>query len=161
ANAAATATVTKGQTGETLAPAANTPPFTLNGYARGDLFVGKVNGQRAAEMKADYGELSLQLRTAKSPYGDGFAEARILYGLQGVDQGTLVNLREAYVNAYLGPVDLRIGQQIIVWGRADALNPTNNITPLDFRVRSPIEDDLRVGNVGARGFLRLAPLRLE
>ena len=39
--------------------------------------------QNASEMKADYGELSLQLRTAKSAYGDGFAEARIRYGLQG------------------------------------------------------------------------------
>ncbi|HMF43000.1 MAG TPA: DUF1302 family protein [Polyangia bacterium] len=141
--------------------AAAKPPFTLNGYARGDLFAGKVPGQNAAEMKAAYGELSLQLRTAKSTYGDGFAEARVRYGLQGADHGTFVDLREAYVNAYLGPVDLRIGQQIIVWGRADALNPTNNITPVDFRIRSPLEDDIRVGNVGARGFLRLAPLPLR
>ena len=63
--------------------------------------------------------------------------------------------------AYLGPVDLRLGQQIIVWGRADALNPTNNLTPVDFRIRSPIEDDIRLGNVGARAFLRLSPVRLE
>jgi hypothetical protein len=159
-SAPATATVTKGEVGETLAPAP-TPPFTLNGYARGDLFVGKVSGQNAGETKAAYGELALQLRTAKSAYGDGFAEARIRYGLQGVDHGTFVDLREAYVNTYIGPLDLRIGQQIIVWGRADALNPTNNLTPLDFRIRSPLEDDIRVGNVGARGFLRLAPLRLE
>ena len=80
-------------------------------------------------MKANYGELSLQLRTAKSACGDGFAEARLRYGLQGDQQGTFVDLREAYVNAYLGPFDLRLGKQIIVWGRADVLNPTNNLTP--------------------------------
>lgn len=154
--AASPATATAG-----AEPAAAKAPFTLNGYSRGDLFAGKVSGQNAAEMKAAYGELSLQLHTVKSSYGDGFAEARVRYGLQGADQGTFVDLREAYVNAYLGPVDLRIGRQIIVWGRADALNPTNNLTPLDFRVRSPLEDDLRVGNVGARGFLRLSPIRLE
>jgi hypothetical protein len=137
-------------------------PFTLTGYVRGDMFAGKVSGQDAAELKAGYGELDLTLRTAKEAYGDGFAEARIRYGLQadGV-QATVVDLREAYVNAYLGPLDLRIGQQIIVWGRADALNPTNNLTPLDFRIHSPIEDDLRIGNAGARAFLRLAPFRLE
>ena len=137
-------------------------PFTLSGYVRGDMFAGKVSGQDAAELKAGYGELDLTLRTAKEAYGDGFAEARIRYGLQadGV-QATVVDLREAYVNAYLGPLDLRIGQQIIVWGRADALNPTNNLTPLDFRIHSPIEDDLRIGNAGARAFLRLAPFRLE
>jgi hypothetical protein len=143
------------------APPVAAPPFTLDGYARGDLFVGKVPDARAGMIKADYGELSLALRTVKSPRGDGFAEARVRYGLQGPEQRTFVDLREAYVNAYLGPVDLRLGQQIIVWGRADALNPTNNLTPVDFRVRSPLEDDIRLGNVGARGFLRLAPLRLE
>jgi uncharacterized protein DUF1302 len=137
------------------------PPFTLNGYVRGDVFVGKVPDENASMMKANYGELALQLRTARSPYGDGFAEARLRYGLQGTDLGTFVDVREAYVNAYLGRVDLRLGQQIIVWGRADALNPTNNLTPVDFRIRSPLEDDIRRGNVGARGFLRLSPLRLE
>ena len=136
-------------------------PFTLNGYVRGDVFVGKVQDQNAAEMKANYGELSLQLRTAKSAYGDGFADARIRYGLQGATQGTFIDLREAYVNTYLGPFDLRLGKQIIVWGRADALNPTNNLTPVDFRIRSPLEDDIRLGNVGARAFLRLSPVRLE
>ncbi len=128
---------------------------------RGDVFVGKVQDQNAAEMKANYGELSLQLRTAKSPYGDGFAEARIRYGLQGALPGTFIDLREAYVNTYLGPFDLRLGKQIIVWGRADALNPTNNLTPVDFRIRSPLEDDIRLGNIGARAFLRLSPVRLE
>jgi hypothetical protein len=143
------------------ATAAKAAPFTLNGYARGDVFVGKVQDVRAAEMKANYGELSLQLRTAKSAFGDGFADARIRYGQEGNAQGTIVNLREAYVNAYLGPFDLRLGKQIIVWGRADALNPTNNVTPVDFRIRSPLEDDIRLGNVGARAFLRLGLGRLE
>ena len=136
-------------------------PFTLSGYARGDTFIGKVPNANAAEMKANYGELALQLRTVKSAFGDGFADARIRYGLQGADQGTFVDLREAYVNGYLGPVDIRLGKQIIVWGRADALNPTNNLTPIDFRIRSPLEDDIRIGNVGARAFLRFSPVRLE
>ena len=80
-----------------------TPPFTLNGYARGDVFIGRVPGQNAGMIQADYGELSLQLRTAKSVWGDGFADARIRYGLQGNQQGTFVDLREAYANAYIGP----------------------------------------------------------
>jgi hypothetical protein len=144
------------------AAAPGAPPFTLSGYMRGDMFVGKVSGSRAAELKSGYGELDLTLRTAKEPYGDGFAEARVRYGLQGdQQQATVVDLREAYVNAYLGPVDLRLGQQIIVWGRADALNPTNNLTPIDFRIRSPLEDDIRLGNAGARLFARFAPFRLE
>ena len=143
------------------AAAAPKAPFTLNGYVRGDMFVGKVPDQRAAEMKANYGELSLQLRTAKSAVRRRLRRRAHPLRPAGRAQGTFVDLREAYVNAYLGPFDLRLGKQIIVWGRADALNPTNNLTPVDFRIRSPLEDDIRLGNVGARAFLRLAPVRLE
>jgi len=155
------------QSQATAAPAADTaavastPPFTINGYARGDVFIGKIQDVDGTQMKANYGELALQLRTAKVAYGDGFADLRVRYGLMGDQQGTFVDMREAYVNTYLGPVDLRLGKQIVVWGRADALNPTNNITPVDFRLRSPLEDDIRLGNAGARGFLRLGVARLE
>ena len=127
------------------------------------MFAGKVQD---AARRRDEGELRRagadSCARPRRRYGDGFADARFRYGLQGDGlQGTFVDVREAYVNAYLGPFDLRLGQQIIVWGRADALNPTNNLTPVDFRIRSPLEDDIRLGNVGARAFLRLGAVRLE
>jgi hypothetical protein len=142
-----------------------TSALSLSGYVRGDAFVGKVPGFRTGAMKAAYGELSLAVKTAKQPYGDALAEARVRQGLQGADQQTFLDLREAYANTYVGPIDhpisLRLGRQIIVWGRADVLNPTNNLTPFDLRIRSPIEDDRRIGNVGARLFVAWAPVRLE
>jgi hypothetical protein len=141
--------------------AAGPPPVTIGGYVRGDMFIGKVPNVNQGVMQAAYGELSMGVRTAKWSHGDGFAELRFRYGLQGEQQGLLIDAREAYVNMYAGRLDLRLGQQIIVWGRADALNPTNNLTPFDLRIRSPIEDDRRLGNMGARAFLRLAPVRLE
>jgi hypothetical protein len=137
------------------------PALTLSGYVRGDAYLGKVLGSRQADLKAGYGEVALVARTAKTAFGDGYVETRIRHGRQGDLTQTLLDLREAYVNAYLGPVDLRLGKQIIVWGRADLLNPTNNLTPNDLRVRSPIEDDRRIGNFGARAFARFAPLRFE
>jgi hypothetical protein len=136
-------------------------PFDLNGYVRGDAFVGKVPTKGAAEMKAAYGELSLKVTTKKLKYGDAFAEMRLRYGLQTGTRIQLVDLREAYVNLYAGPLDLRLGQQIIVWGRADAVNPTNNLTPSDLRIHSPNEDDRRLGNFAARAFLNFHPFRLE
>jgi hypothetical protein len=167
-------------------PASSDRAFQLGGYLRGDLYVGKVPGYGQASMKAGYAELALVARAKKQALGDAFAEVRMRYGMQGdgcyLDQqdkaqcsqtffpsGTQgqrlqqasVDLREAYVNTYLGPFDLRLGKQIIVWGRADLLNPTNNLTPVDFRTRSPIEDDRRIGNVGARAFLRFSPVRIE
>jgi len=139
-----------------------TDAFKLSGYVRGDMYLGKVTGVSQGDIKAGYGEAALVARTKKELYGDGFAELRLRYGMQGEpQQQATVDIREAYVNTYLGPVDLRLGKQIVVWGRADLLNPTNNLTPFNLRARSPIEDDRRVGNVGARAFLRLAPVRLE
>ena len=136
--------------------------FKLSGYVRGDVYAGKVTGRSQGDIKAGYGEASLVARTKKERLGDGFAELRLRYGMQGeTQQQATVDVREAYVNTYMGPLDLRLGKQIVVWGRADLLNPTNNLTPSSFRNRSPIEDDRRLGNVGARAFLRFAPLRLE
>jgi hypothetical protein len=133
----------------------------ITGYVRGDLFVGKVPKFAQPELKAGYGELALRFATKKERYGDAVAEARLRYGQQGAERALFLDLREAYVNAYVGPLDVRLGQQIIVWGRADAFNPTNNITPFDLRVRSPVEDDRRLGNVGVRTFLNFQPVRLE
>jgi len=136
--------------------------FQLSGYTRGDVFLGKVPGVDQGNMKAGYGELSLVARGKKAALGDAFAEVRLRYGMLGeTQQNATVDIREAYVNAYLGPLDLRLGKQIVVWGRADLLNPTNNLTPFNFRMRSPIEDDRRLGNVGARVFVRLSPVRIE
>ena len=137
-------------------------PLNLAGYVRGDMYVGKVPGSSQGDIKAGYGEAAVRVRTKKERFGDGFAELRLRYGMQGEPQEQATgDVREAYVNTYLGPLDLRLGKQIVVWGRADLLNPTNNVTPLDLSARSPIEDDRRVGNVGARAFLRLAPFRVE
>lgn len=44
-----------------------------------------------------------------------------------------MDLREAYIEISLGPFDLRIGKQIVVWGRADEFNPTDFINPEDYR----------------------------
>jgi hypothetical protein len=65
------------------------------------------------------------------------------------------------VNVYAGPFDFRLGQQVIVWGRADGFNPTSNLTPMSMRVRSPNEDDQRIGNLALRSYLNYAPFRME
>jgi len=150
------------QASTAAAAATGADAFKLSGYVRGDMYVGKVPGAGQGDIKAGYGEAALIARTKKGTYGDGFAELRLRYGMQSeTQQQAVMDVREAYVNTYLGPVDIRLGKQIIVWGRADLLNPTNNLTPNDMRVRSAIEDDRRLGNVAVRANLRLEPVRIE
>ena len=135
--------------------------FELNGHARGVLYLGKVPDEASLQTKSGYGELGLKVRARKGEWGDALAELRLRAGHEGGETGVTADLREAYVNLYLGPVDLRVGHQVIVWGRADAVNPTNNLTPRDMRVRSPNEDDARLANLALRGHLNLEPLRWE
>ena len=71
------------------------------------------------------------------------------------------SLREGYVNLYSGKWDFRLGKQVIVWGRADGFNPTNNLTPTDFTVFSPDEDDKRLSNFVAKGVFNAYPVKIE
>jgi hypothetical protein len=135
--------------------------YELNGYLRSALFVGKVPDKNEAELKSGYGEASLKLKVRKPHFGDAFAEVRFRRGYEFDDYLSEIDLREAYVNAYLGPFDFRIGHQIVVWGRADGINPTDNITPKNMLVRSPDEDDRREGNFLIRSYYNLSSLRLE
>jgi hypothetical protein len=58
---------------------------------------------------------------------------------------TRARLREGYLDIGLGPVDVRVGKQIIAWGRADRINPTDNLTPRDFTLLVPEDADQRHG----------------
>ena len=53
-----------------------------------------------------------------------------------------VELGEAYVQGQLGPnVDLKLGRQIVVWGKSDAIRLTDILNPLD--MRTPGLTDIR------------------
>jgi len=53
--------------------------------------------------------------------------------------------REAYLSMALGNADVRIGRQVLVWGRADQLNPTDSLTPRDYTLLVPEPGDDRLG----------------
>jgi hypothetical protein len=60
------------------------------------------------------------------------------------------NLLEGYLALHLPHADLRIGKQIVAWGRADGINPTDNLTPRNYRVLLPFDEDQRFGTWAAR-----------
>lgn len=63
---------------------------------------------------------------------------------------TISRLREGYLSTTHGAADLRIGKQIIVWGRADQLNPTDNLSPRDNSQLFVEPDDQRHGTIAAK-----------
>lgn len=137
------------------------PTYELNGFFRGAIFGGKAISSNDADLKSGYGELGLKLRVRKGEWGDGYAEVRVRRGSEFGQPISEIQLREAYVNAYWGRLDVRLGQQIVVWGRADGFNPTNNITPQNMIARSTDEDDRKIANFLIRTFYNLDPVRFE
>jgi hypothetical protein len=59
-------------------------------------------------------------------------------------------LREAFVDLRFGRLDVRAGRQIIAWGRADGLNPTDNLTGEDLTLLAPDDDDRRLAATAVR-----------
>lgn len=79
-----------------------------------------------------------------------FAEGwGVLTGPSG-DTRTRADAREAYVDLRFGRLDMRVGRQIVAWGRADGINPTDNLTPRDYTIFVPDDADRRLGTAGVR-----------
>lgn len=69
-------------------------------------------------------------------------------------------LREAWVDWHDGAWSARVGRQLIVWGRADRFNPTDNLTPRDYTRLTPEDTDQRDGVDAARITRRFDDLAL-
>ncbi len=54
-------------------------------------------------------------------------------------------LRQAYVEYTRGRFQINIGRQIVAWGRADRLNPTDNLSPRDLPALVSRIDEDRIG----------------
>lgn len=135
--------------------------YELNGFIRGVIFCGKAADQDKFDTISSLGETALKLRIRKGSLGNAFAEIRFRQGFEFGENISEINLREAWVSTHTGKFDFKIGEQIVVWGRADGFNPTNNITPQNMLVRSSEEDDRRQNNFLVRGFYNLKNLRIE
>jgi len=135
--------------GENLA---NTPKYQLGGYIRSDLYANEN------KIREKYAEGALKLEIKGNKYGNAYAEMRYRGSTENDNEFWL---REGYVNLYFGKFDFRIGEQVIMWGRADGFNPTNNLTPTDLTVFSPEEDDKRLANFVVKMVYNFYPLKIE
>lgn len=67
---------------------------------------------------------------------------------QAVGRGSNIrgDLREGYGRLTFDPFEIRVGREIVAWGRADRINPTDLIGSRDFTLLFPDDDDQRRGN---------------
>ena len=69
-------------------------------------------------------------------------------------------LREAFVDLRFGRFDVRAGRQIIAWGRADGVNPTDNLSGQDLTLLVPDDADRRLGWTAVRASYFLGDVSL-
>ena len=127
---------------------AEPPGVDLTLSARGDAWSGsrQLDDERGVARGSLWGRAKVDLGDVGRIVGDGWVAAQS----KDVAAGQRARLRELYWQGSRGPVDLRFGRQIIVWGRADGLNPTDNLTPRDFTLLVPEDNEQRRGNDWAR-----------
>ena len=96
------------------------------------------------ELVAARNRLRLSLRR-DTDFGGFTAKTDLLNSFEDPQEVELL-LREAYLDWYLDSYDVRIGKQVIAWGRTNGAFVTDIISPLDVRefLTIPIED-IRLG----------------
>ncbi|MCS5420912.1 MULTISPECIES: hypothetical protein [Psychrilyobacter] len=126
------------------------PKYDLGGYVRGDIFL-----EKDGEVADQYFETSLQLKIPREQIGMAYVDLRIK------SEEDMVSIREGYLDIYLDKFDFRVGEQVIVWGRGDGVNPTDNLNPKDLGLFSPQEDDRRLANFMAKTDYNFYPFTLQ
>lgn len=120
----------------------------LSGSARAGYF----SSSRKLDGKTNLGSGSVWLQATPKFGGDAslFVQGWVRNDVSLRSGESSGKLREGYLNFTAGNTDFRIGKQIIAWGRADRLNPTDNLTPRNFTLLTPEEDDQRMGSLAAK-----------
>jgi len=123
---------------------------SVNGSARAGLWSKSRSLDQESDIATGEGALWAKAQLDLGAVGDANFDGWVGDQSRGNSVGNRWNryerLRELYWRKSAGDVDLSLGPQIIVWGRADAIKPTDNLTPRDFTLLTPEDGDQRFGN---------------
>ena len=95
-----------------------------------------------------WGKIDIDLEGKGQIVGQAFAQTIVSPELTAdvADEQNNARVRELYWKAVGEAWSLRIGRQLIALGRADGLNPTDNLSPKHFTLLTPEDSDQRFGN---------------
>lgn len=119
--------------------------INLGGFGRGSVY----GGGKDYNIASAFSELSLRVKAGK---GAAFLESDIRFrtGVMYGQNDVTLDVRELYAGYKSRKFDIFLGNQIVVWGRTDGFNPTNNITPQDYFFLSADHDDQLQSNLMLR-----------
>ena len=115
----------------------------INGFVRNYTGIQYSNG--------DFNMLQNTLNVNFDMMGDRVAfKANPMFYLYGIDSLDF-RMREIYLDLYFDNVDIRIGKQQIVWGKADGVFITDIVSPLNLNeFLLPDFDEIRIGVYAAK-----------
>jgi hypothetical protein len=137
------------------------PPWQalgLSGTLRGGVFSHDFSFDR------DAGAASASTWFTAQPRGfwgvKAFLDGRVQ--AESLQHGSRISweLREGYVERSFGDVDVKFGRQIIVWGRADKVNPTDVWSVRDLTLLATDNEDQRLGATAVQANWRLGQVSL-
>lgn len=144
---------------EAAAPGPSLPPPeeragpSITVHARGSLRADYFRSSRNADDETGFygASVQMQLTPVFNDWVDGKVEAR--YIDPDITRGraaSTASVRESYVALHTNRADLLVGKQNVAWGRADAVNPTDNLTPRDYTLLLPFDEDQRFGTASVK-----------
>lgn len=89
-------------------------------------------------------------------YADGFVQGQDL----AREEFSRADLRELYVEKSLGNFDFKVGRSIIIWGRADKVNPTDSLSVRNYKLLMTDDEDQRTGVFSTQVAYNLGNTRL-
>jgi hypothetical protein len=124
--------------------------FQLSGFIKSAAYSGRYSDDNIVHLKSMYSQFGLIADVNIGEFGSAYAEMRYRTGREYENKFSEMELREAYADIYLGPIDIRVGKQILSWGASSFLNPSDQFSAQDPTYRSPDHDDLRLGTWAIR-----------
>jgi len=129
--------------------------LSLGGFIRTVAYTAQNPENDKYYFQSAYAQVGLLLDAKAGDWASAKADVRFRFGTEYQETFYQADLREAYINLWKGPFSLKMGKMITPWGKASFFNPTDKLTPLDPTVRSPEEDDMKLGYWGLQGGIKL------
>ena len=120
----------------------------FNGFVRGGMYGGTDNEDKDKPyVSSAFSDFALRADIENGLNFKAFADLRFRYGVEFLKPVNRFDIREAYVKINGKKWDLSAGQKIIKWGRADFTNPTSELSPKNYVLRSPEREEMDMGNL--------------
>ncbi len=129
--------------------------LSLGGFIRSVAYAAHSPENDKYYLQSAYGQVGLLMDAKAGEWASARADIRFRYGSEFREPLSHAEIREAYIDLWKGPLSLRFGKMITPWGKGTVFNPVDKLTPLDPTVRSPEEDDMKLGFWGLRAGMNL------